>query len=70
MPIPPPCACSKNRAARLLSVVIDEEAGIFPLTLLIDNSMRDGVIRLATPTSGDEGEEEHVVIDSPKFEYA
>lgn len=51
-------------------MVIDEEKGIFPLTLLIDNSMCDGTIRLATPTSDDEGEEEHVVIDSPKFEYA
>ena len=32
--------------------------------------MHNGIIRLATPTSDDEGEEEHVVIDSPKFEYA
>ena len=51
-------------------IAIDEEKGIYPLTLLIDNSMRNGIIRLATPTSDDEGEEEHVVIDSPKFEYA
>ena len=51
-------------------IVIDEEKGIYPLTLLIDNSMRDGMLRLATPTSDDESEEEHVVIDSPKFEYA
>lgn len=51
-------------------IAIDEEKGIFPLTLLIDNSMRDGTLRLATPTSDDEGEEENVVIESPKFEYA
>lgn len=51
------------------SIVIDEEAGIFPLTLLIDNSMRNGIVRLATPTSDDEQEEENVLIDSPKFEY-
>lgn len=51
-------------------IAIDEEKGIYPLTLLIDNSMRNGIIRLAMPTSDDEGEEEHVVIDSPKFEYA
>ncbi|MCD8235065.1 MAG: hypothetical protein LUD00_00105 [Prevotellaceae bacterium] len=49
---------------------INEEKGIFPLTLLIDNSMRDGTLRLATPTQDDEGEKENVVIDSPKFEYA
>lgn len=52
------------------NIVIDEEAGIFPLTLLIDNSMRNGTLRLATPTSDDEGDEENVTIDSPKFEYA
>lgn len=51
------------------SIVIDEEAGIFPLTLLIDNSMRNGIVRLATPTSDDEQEEENVLIDSPKFKY-
>ena len=51
-------------------IVIDEEKGIYPLTLLIDNSMRDGMLRLATPTSDDGSEEEHVVIDSPKLEYA
>lgn len=50
--------------------VIDEEKGIFPLTLLIDNSMRDGTLRLATPTLDDEGEKENIVINSPKFEYA
>lgn len=51
------------------NAVIDEEKGIYPLTLLIDNFMRDGTLRLATPTSDDE-REENVIIDSPKFEYA
>lgn len=53
---------------RMEASLIDEEAGIFPLTLLIDNSMRNGIVRLATPTSDDE-QEENVLIDSPKFEY-
>lgn len=51
------------------NAAIGEEKGIYPLTLLIDNSMRDGTLRLATPTSDDE-REENVIIDSPKFEYA
>lgn len=50
-------------------IVIDEEKGIYPLTLLIDSSMHDGMLRLATPTSDDDGEAELVVIDSPQFEY-
>lgn len=50
---------------------IDIEKGIVPLTLLIDDSMRDGTLRLATPTlDDDEGEEENVVIETPKYEYA
>lgn len=32
--------------------------------------MHNGTVRLATPTSDDEQEEENVLIDSPKFEYA
>lgn len=51
-------------------IAIDEEAGIFPLTLLIDNSMRDGTLRLATPTTDEGDEEENVVINLPQFEYA
>lgn len=53
-----------------VDVAIDEEKGIFPLTLLIDDSMRDGTLRLSTPTADDGGEEENIVIVSPKFEYA
>lgn len=52
------------------NVAIDEEKGIFPLTLLIDDSMRDGTLRLAVPTADDDGEDENIVIVSPKFEYA
>ena len=51
-------------------IAMDEERGIFPLTLLIDNSMRDGTLRLATPTTDDGEEEENIVIDLPQFEYA
>ena len=49
---------------------IDEDSEVYPLTLLIDPSMRDGAIRLAVPTlDDDEGEEEDVIIDVPKYEY-
>ena len=51
-------------------IAIDEEKGIFPLTLLIDESVSNGVLRLATPTVDDDGEEENIVVQSPKFEYA
>ena len=47
-----------------------KKKGIFPLTLLIDESMSNGVLRLATPTVDDDGEEENIVVQSPKFEYA
>lgn len=51
--------------------IIDDENGIYPLTLLIDSSMRNGVLRLAAPTIDDDGEEtEEVIIDVPKYEYA
>ena len=49
---------------------VDEEKGIYPLTLLIDDAMHNGTLRLATPASDDdEGEEENIVIVSPKFEH-
>ena len=48
---------------------IDEEKDIYPLTLLIDDTMRDGTLRLASPTSDDDEGDENVVIDSPKFAY-
>ena len=49
---------------------IDEDSEVYPLTLLIDSSMKDGAVRLAVPTlDDDEGEEENVIIDVPKYEY-
>ncbi|MDE5574159.1 MAG: hypothetical protein K2I87_00420 [Bacteroidales bacterium] len=52
------------------SAFMEKEDAIYPLTLLIDDSMRNGTLRLASPTSDDEdGGKEIVVIDSPKFEY-
>lgn len=50
--------------------VLDEDGDIFPLTLLVDNTMRDNEIRLAVPTLDDGDEAEDVTIDVPKFEYA
>jgi len=49
---------------------IDEERGIFPLTLLIDKTMKDGEIRLAVPTTGGDDDKETVTIDVPIFEFA
>lgn len=51
--------------------ILDEESDIFPLTLLIDNKMRNGSIRLSVPTSDDDSEDtESVTIDSPQYSYA
>lgn len=51
--------------------IIDEDSDIYPLTLLVDDNMRDGSIRLAVPTTDDDGDElEPVTIDVPQFEYA
>ena len=51
--------------------IIDEDSDIYPLTLLVDDNMRDGSIRLAIPTTNDDGDElEPVTIDVPQFEYA
>ena len=49
--------------------IIDEEKGIFPLTLLIDWKMNDGEVRLAVPTF-DSDEHEEVIVDEPILEYA
>ena len=49
--------------------VIDEERGIYPLTLLIDNTISDGTLRLSVPTT-DEGEQENcTTINTPKLQY-
>lgn len=49
--------------------IIDEEKGIYPLTLLIDDAMRDGEVRLAVPTLDDDDECDDVIVDVPKFEF-
>lgn len=49
--------------------ILDEDSDIFPLTLLVDNTMRNGEVRLAVPTLDDGDEEENVTIDVPLFEY-
>ena len=50
--------------------IIDENKAIFPLTLLVDNTMRDNEVRLAVPTLGGGDETKEVNIDVPKPEYA
>ena len=50
--------------------ILDEDSDIFPLTLLVDNTMRNNEVRLAVPTMDDGDETEDVIIDIPKFEYA
>ena len=50
--------------------VLDEDSDIYPLTLLVDNTMRDNEVRLAVPTMDDGDETEDVTIDVPQFEYA
>lgn len=50
--------------------VLDEDSDIYPLTLLVDNNMRDGTIRLAVPSMDDDDDElEPVTIDVPQLEY-
>lgn len=50
--------------------LLDEDSGIYPLTLLVDNTLHDGELRLAVPTLNDGDETENVSIDVPQFEYA
>ena len=50
--------------------VFDENSDIYPLTLLVDNTMKDGELRLAVPTVDDGDEAETVDIDLPQVEYA
>ena len=49
--------------------LLSEDGDVFPLTLLIDDSMQDNAVRLATPTT-DGDEPETVIVDVPKFEIA
>ena len=50
--------------------ILDEVSDIFPITLLVDSTMRNNEVRLAVPTMDDGDETEDVIIDVPKFEYA
>ena len=50
--------------------IMDKDSDIYPLTLLVDNTMRDNEVRLAVPTIDDGNETEDVTIDVPQFEYA
>ncbi len=50
--------------------IYDEDEEIYPLTLLIDEAMKNGEIRLTTPTTDDGDEEtEPVTNDVPQKEY-
>lgn len=48
---------------------IDEDKGIWPLTLLIDKDMRDGEIRLSCPDDDDDESDEVKVPVIPKYVY-
>ena len=50
--------------------ILDENSDIYPLTLLVDDTMRDNEVRLAVPTMDDGDETEDVTINVPQFEYA
>ena len=50
--------------------ILDENSDIYPLTLLVDSSMRNNEVRLAVPTMDDGDETEDVTINVPQFEYA
>ena len=51
--------------------ILDDDKDIYPLTLLIDDTMREDEVCLAVPTVDDDGDEtENVTINVPQFEYA
>lgn len=50
--------------------LFDEDSDIIPLTLLTDNTLSDGELRLSSYIDEDGDIKENVVITSPKFEYA
>ncbi len=50
--------------------ILDEDSDIYPLTLLVDNTMHNGEVRLAVPTLDDGDDKELVPIDVPQFDYA
>ena len=50
--------------------ILDEEHGIYPLTLLVDDKMTDGLVRLSVPTMDDDDDElDPITVDMPKYEY-
>lgn len=51
--------------------IFTEDSEIYPLTLLVDNTMSDGTIKLSTPTLDDgDDETETNIVDVPKYEFA
>jgi hypothetical protein len=50
--------------------IINEDSDIYPLTLLVDNTMKDDEVRLAAPTFDGGDDAVNVPIDVPQFEYA
>lgn len=49
--------------------ILDKEKSIYPLTLLVDNEMRDDEVRLSVPSSDGDGEEIETV-NVPQLEMA
>ncbi len=50
--------------------IFGEVNGIHPLTLLIDDTMSDGTVRLTAPGDEDDGEREPALMGHPKFQHA
>lgn len=50
--------------------IFGENSDIYPLTLLIDKTMKDGEVRLAVPTLDDGDDTVKVPVGVPQFEYA
>ena len=50
--------------------VINDDSDVFPLTLLVDDNMRNEEFRLSVPTTDNGDESEEVIINVPIFEYA
>jgi hypothetical protein len=48
--------------------ILSEDEDIYPLTLLVAETMRDGTIRLAVPTLDDDFENEIIPVEAPKYE--
>jgi hypothetical protein len=50
--------------------IMEDDEDIYPLTLLIDDNMRDDSIRLAVPTSDDTEDMDPIIINTPQFVHA